>query len=112
MLFQLHDFINGKIQRTCQITNPKGNGVTNALYEFEPGEVYETNDPIFAAYISFNGVGDVREHALSTPDLREMLEAYRIPYETHRCGTCSGAKPKLYYNPFKILDERISNETA
>lgn len=105
MKFQLHDFIKGNIQRTCQITNPKGNGYTNAVYTFEPGTLYETNDPIFASYIKFEGVGDVREKSLSTPELKEQLELNHIPYESRKCSSCTGAKPHLYYNPFKVVEE-------
>ena len=105
MKFQLHDFIKGKITKNCHITNPNGKGYRNALYDFEPGEVYETADPILTAFIKQEGVGDVREKSLSTPDLKEQLEYYHIPYEVHKCGGCTNAKPHLYYNPFKIVEE-------
>lgn len=110
MKFTLHKFIRGNIERTCQISNPRGTGYTNAQYIFSPGEVYNTDDPVFMAYIAFKGVGDVRERSLSTPELRETLEAYNVPYESRTCASCQGAKPFLWYNPFRILTKEEEEE--
>lgn len=110
MKFTLHKFIRGDVQKTCLISAPNGAGYMNALYTFKPGEVYETNDPIFAAYISYNNMGDVREHSPYTPDLKDTLEAFGVPYESRKCGSCTGAKPQLWYNPFHVLTPEEEKE--
>lgn len=105
MFFRLAEFIKGNVRKTAQITHPSGKGYSNAVYEFAPKKVYETNDPIFAAYIRGERMGDVLEHVPSTPELKEQLESYHIPYQIKSCSTCTGAKPKIWYNPFVITDE-------
>ena len=40
-----------------------------------------------------------------TPELKATLAEYGVDYEIKKCGTCVNAKPKAYYNPFKLIEE-------
>lgn len=104
MKVRLHDFYQGGLQKLCICSHENGKGCTNVNYVFEPGTTYEFNDPILIQF--FKGtVGDIREHLVSTPALVEQLKYYQVPYEVRKCGTCASAKPHIWFNPFKIVEE-------
>lgn len=103
MKFTLVEFIEGAIDRFVMKSNGKG-GYTNARVTFMPGEIYETEDDVLAKYIK-GEIGDVRQKSVVTPDLMNDIKTHGIEYELHKCGTCASAKPKVFYNPFKIVEE-------
>lgn len=104
MLFKLHDFIEGGITRMIYKTGEHGRTITSRV-TFLPGETYEANDDKLIRLIK-GEIGDVRQKSLLTPQLKETLAQYGIPYETIKCGGCTGAKPHALYNPFKILEDK------
>lgn len=114
MKFKLLDFIKGDVTKDCLVSGEVQGHYRTSIYTFKPGQVYETNDPIFAAYISFDGIGDVRTRSPYSQELKETLERLHVPYESRRCSTCAGSKPSLYYNPFVIVNdnEDANDETA
>lgn len=103
MKFTLWDFIEGAIDRFVIKSNGKG-GYTNARVTFMPDEIYETEDDILAKYIK-GDIGDVRQKSIVTPELMEDIKSRGIEYELSKCGTCANAKPEVFYNPFKIVEE-------
>jgi len=107
MRFKLHDFFGGAIERLCIVSRKEG-GYTNAYYSFLPGKIYETDDPIFIDYIQ-GKIGDVLEKKASTPDLEAELAAAGVEVVPHKCSTCPTAKPQLWFNPFKILEDEDAN---
>lgn len=104
MKFMLHEFIEGGVTRMIFKTNPNGSGVINSRVTFLPGEVYEATDEKLIKLIK-GEIGDIRQKSLLTPNLKETLTSYNVPYTTIRCGTCVGSKPHALYNPFKILED-------
>lgn len=103
--FKLNDIFAGGIERLVFCTADGKPGVaTNKRYTFVPEVEYKVNDPIMAQYIR-GEIGDVREKMVLTPQLKSDLDAANIPYETVKCGTCAGAKPKAFFNPFVILED-------
>lgn len=104
MKFKLHDIFGGAIDRIVMCSGEKPGTETNKRMTFIPGQVYNINDPVAIAY--FKGeIGDVREKMVLTPALKAELNAAEIQYEVKKCGTCSNAKPKAFFNPFVILED-------
>lgn len=103
MIFALHDFIEGAIDRMVMVSRDKG-GYTSKRLTFLPNEQYSTVDPIFIKYVK-GEIGDVREKMLSTPALKAELTSRGIAYEVTKCGHCPSAKPKLVFNPFRVIEE-------
>lgn len=105
MKFVLQDFIGGAIDRMVMKSKPgKEGSYTSARITFLPEEVYETDDPLLIKYIK-GEVGDCRQKSMATASLIDDLKRRGISYEIKKCGTCSNAKPKAFYNPFKIIEE-------
>ena len=102
-VFALYDFIEGAIDRLVMKSTSDGK-TTSARITFLPHVEYDTSDPILIKYLK-GEIGDVRQKSVLTPDLKQDLEANGIEYEVKKCGTCPAAKPKAYYNPFKIVKE-------
>lgn len=98
----LHDFIKGAITRMVAKHDEKG-GVVHARIEFLPGEEYEVDDPLLIDYLT-GKKGDVRQKSQYSKELIDELKARAIPYDISKCGTCSNAKPRVLYNPFKIVE--------
>lgn len=104
MKVKLHDFFGGGIRKLCLKSLDGGKGYTNVSYLFEPGKIYEFDDPVLKQF--FKGeVGNVNETMVSTPELVSQLKYYGVSYTTKKCGTCSSAKPKVVFNPFVIVEE-------
>lgn len=103
MIFALHDFMAGAIDRMVMVSRD-GGGYTSKRLTFLPETQYETNDPVFIQYIK-GEIGDVREKMLSTPEIKAELESKGISYETSKCGHCPSARPKVIFNPFKVIEE-------
>lgn len=101
MVFKLHDFIKGAIVRMVAKHDDRGN-VVHARITFEPGEEYEVTDQLLIDYL-LGTKGDVRQKSVFSQDLIRDLKANNIPYEVSKCGTCSNAKPRVLYNPFKVV---------
>lgn len=105
MKFALHNFITGAIDRMVMKSRADGKeGYTMARITFLPGEIYEAQDEILIKYIK-GEIGDVNQKSLANPALIDDLKASGIPYEIKKCGSCSNASPKAFYNPFKIIEE-------
>lgn len=105
MKFALHDFIGGAIDRMVMKSKPGVEGAyTSARITFLPEEVYEATDPLLIKYIK-GEVGDCRQKSVATASLIDDLKSRGIEYEIKKCGTCSNAKPKAFYNPFKVIEE-------
>lgn len=106
MKFVLHDFIGGAIDRMVMKSKPGGKDgtYTSARITFMPEEVYETDDTLLIKYIK-GEVGDCRQKSVATANLIDDLKSRGIEYEIKKCGTCSNAKPKAFYNPFKIIED-------
>lgn len=102
-VFALRDFIGGAIDRLVIMSADSG-GYTTRHKTFYPDEEYEINDPVAIKYLK-GEIGDVRQKSILTPELKETLAEYNVPYEVKRCGSCANAKPKAYYNPFKMVEE-------
>ena len=102
-VFALHDFIEGAIDRLVMKSNSDGR-TTTARITFLPHVVYDTSDPVLIKYLK-GEIGDVRQKSLLSPSLKQELEANHIEYEIKKCGTCPSARPKAYYNPFKLVKE-------
>lgn len=79
-------------------------GYTSKRLTFLPDTKYETTDPVFIDYIK-GEIGDVREKMVATPELKAELAAAGIKYEITKCGSCPSAKPKVIFNPFKVIEE-------
>lgn len=79
-------------------------GYTSKRLTFLPETQYETVDPVFIKYIK-GEIGDVREKMVSTPELKAELKSLGIEYEVTKCGHCASAKPKVIFNPFKVIEE-------
>ncbi len=79
-------------------------GYTSKRLTFLPETKYETVDPVFIQYIK-GEIGDVREKMVATPDLKAELNSNGVEYEVTKCGTCPSAKPKVIFNPFKVIEE-------
>lgn len=108
MKFALQDFITGAIDRMVMKSRADGKeGYTNARITFLPGETYETHDELLIRYIK-GEVGDCRQKSIATTALIDDLKRNGIEYEVKKCGTCSNAKPKAFYNPFKIVEEQCN----
>lgn len=107
--FKLNDIFAGGIERLvfCSVEGKPG-VATNKRYTFVPGVEYKFSDPILTQYIK-GQIGDVREKMVLTPQLKSDLDARQIPYEVVKCGTCSNAKPKAFFNPFVILEDTDEN---
>lgn len=103
MIFALHDFMAGAIDRMVMVSRENG-GYTSKRLTFLPETQYSTIDPVFIQYIK-GEIGDVREKMLSTPELKAELNSRGIKYEVTKCGHCASAKPKVIFNPFKIIEE-------
>ena len=104
MIFALHDFMAGAITRMVMVSRDNKGGYTSKRLTFLPETQYETNDPVFIDYIKGN-IGDVTEKIISTPELKAELRAAGIKYEVTKCGHCASAKPKVIFNPFKVIEE-------
>ena len=104
MIFALHDFMAGAIDRMVMVSRDNHGNYTSKRLTFLPNTHYETVDPVFIDYIKGN-IGDVREKMLSTADLKAELDSRGIKYEITKCGSCPSAKPKVIFNPFKIIEE-------
>ncbi len=104
MIFALHDFMAGAIDRMVMVSRDNKGGYTSKRLTFLPDTNYETVDPIFIQYIK-GEIGDVREKMLSTADLKAELDSRGIKYEITKCGSCPSAKPKVIFNPFKVIEE-------
>ena len=102
MKFVLQDFLTGAIDRMVMKRGDRKTGYTTARITFLPDTVYTAEDDLLIKYIK-GEVGDCRQKSLATPDLMEELRSRGIKYEVKKCGTCSTAKPNVFYNPFKIL---------
>lgn len=105
MKFVLHSFISGAIDRMVMKSRADGKeGYTMARITFLPEEVYETQDEVLIKYIK-GEIGDVSQKSIADPSLIDDLKTHGVAYEIKKCGTCSNAKPKAFYNPFKIVEE-------
>lgn len=104
MIFALHDFMAGAISRMVMVSRDKKGGYTSKRLTFLPDTKYETVDPVFIQYIK-GEIGDVREKMVSTPELKAELAERGIKYEVTKCGSCPSAKPKVIFNPFKVIEE-------
>lgn len=104
MKFKLHEFYTGNMNKLVLKSNDNGRGYTNAFVTFEPGIEYETHDPILIKYIE-GEVGDPNENPVWTADFQQVLDYYKIPYHKNKCSSCPSAKPRISYNPFKIVEE-------
>lgn len=102
--FKLNDVMQGGIERIAMCSGTKPGTTTNKRLIFIPGKVYRATDPIFIQYIK-GEIGDVREKMVLTDSLKAELSAYKVAYEVKKCGTCTSAKPKAYFNPFVIVEE-------
>lgn len=104
MIFALHDFMAGAITRMVMVSRDNKGGYTSKRLTFLPETKYETVDPVFIQYIK-GEIGDVREKMVATPDLKAELNGNGVKYEVTKCGTCPSAKPKVIFNPFKVIEE-------
>lgn len=102
-VFALHEFIGGAIDRLVMKSSPSG-GYTTKRITFYPDETYEVKDETLIKYLK-GEIGDVRQKSVLTPELKATLAEYGVDYEIKKCGTCVNAKPKAYYNPFKLIEE-------
>lgn len=109
MKFKLLDLFGGAISRVCMCSGQNGKGYTCAHYVFEPGKIYETDDPTLMKYIK-GEIGDVMEQPILTDSLKEDLRLGGIKYTVKRCSTCTGSKPHAVFNPFEIIEEEDSRE--
>lgn len=103
MRFMLQPFIQGAVTKMIFKTGQNGDTVTSRV-TFLPDEVYEAEDEKLIRLIK-GEIGDIRIKSILTPELKENLRDYGVPYDTVKCGTCTGVKPNALYNPFKILEE-------
>lgn len=103
MKFKLQDFFEGAITRMIFKSSDNGSTV-NCRYTFLPGEIYEATDDKLIRLIK-GEIGDIRQKDFYTAEKKALLESYGIKYEVTRCGSCSGSRPYVLYNPFKILEE-------
>ena len=104
MKVRLHDFYHGAVNKIVICSLENGKGYTNKSYIFEPGVTYSFQDPILQQY--FRGeIGEVREHQVSTPELKEELRGYGVEFEVKKCNSCPTAKPQLWFNPFVIEED-------
>lgn len=103
MIFALHDFMAGAIDRMVMVSRPEG-GYTSKRLTFLPDTKYETTDPVFIDYIK-GKIGDVREKMVSTAELKAELDRAGVVYEVTKCGHCPSAKPKVVFNPFKVIED-------
>lgn len=104
MKVELHDFVTGAIRRRVPKKRDAG-GYTYVLYEFLPDVVYTIDDAMLQDY--FRGkVGDINERSIYNADLEAELKSAGVEYKIDRCKTCAHAKPRIVYNPFKILEDK------
>ena len=106
---KLNEMMGGAIQRVVPESDPsRPGGIVNKRVDFIPGEWVKVTDPISQQY--FKGeIQDCRERMVLTANLKSQLEAYGIPYEKKKCGTCANASTKAIFNPFvwkEIEDEK------
>lgn len=104
MKFRLNQVFEGAIERLVMCTGKVQNTESYKRMTFLPGKVYNLTDPIAIKYIK-GEIGDCREKMIATPALKSTLEAAGIHYDIKKCGTCSNAKPKAFFNPFEILED-------
>lgn len=104
MKFKLRSFFNGAIERVVMCTGSKPGTETNKRMTFLPDVTYSLTDPIACDYIRGN-IGDNREKMVATASVKELLEFNHVPYTIKKCGTCSNAHPKAFFNPFEILED-------
>ena len=104
MKFKLYDFIEGGVNLMVTKTAKSGKGLTNAYTFFEAGKVYNTSDPIVEKWVR-GEIPGAEMDAVANDQLRQVLAYYNVPYTSHKCGSCSTAKPHFKYNPFVIKEE-------
>lgn len=104
MKFSLYEFQEGALHLVVPKTSKDGKGQTSAYITFEPGQVYETSDPIVINWVKGITPG-ASQNPVATPHLKQALDYYQVSYDTNKCGTCSSAKPHYRYNPFKVVEE-------
>lgn len=104
MKFRLHPIFSGAIERIVMCTGKIPGTETNKRMTFLPDTVYSLNDPIAIRYIK-GEIGDVREKRVATESWKTSLDYYGIPYTIKKCGTCTASKPKVFFNPFEILED-------
>lgn len=104
MKFKLHSIFNGAIERIVMCSGKTPGTETNKRMTFLPDTIYSLTDPIAVKYIK-GELGDCREKMIATDALKEQLKYHNIPYTIKKCGTCTSAKPKAFFNPFEILED-------
>lgn len=104
MKFKLNDIFVGAIDRIVMCSGDKPGIETNKRMTFLPNTIYSLTDPVAVQYIK-GEIGDVREKMVLTADLKAQLESAGIEYEVKKCGTCTSAKPKAFFDPFVILED-------
>lgn len=102
--FKLNAMFQGGIERVVPVTGPKKGTQLNKRKVFLPNKIYRVNDPYVIQYVK-GEIHDCREKMVLTAALKEQLEAYNIEYTVKKCGTCTNAKPKAFFNPFEIVEE-------
>lgn len=104
MKFRLHPIFNGGIERIVMCSGKRPGTETNKRMTFLPDTIYSLNDPVAIQYIK-GEIGDVREKRVATDGWKAELDYRKIPYTIKKCGTCANAKPKVFFNPFEILED-------
>ena len=104
MKFKLHEIFNGAIERIVMCSGKNPGIETNKRMTFLPDTVYSLSDPVACDYIR-GKIGDCREKMVATDALKSQLDYYGIKYTIKKCGTCTSAKPKAFFNPFVILED-------
>lgn len=102
--FKLNDIMQGGIERVVPVTGAKAGTQANKRMTFIPNKVYRVNDPFVIQYVK-GEIHDCREKMVLTNELKSELSHYGIEYEVKKCGTCTNAKPKAFFNPFVIVEE-------
>lgn len=108
--FKLNDIFQGGIERQilCQSAERKGVNTYKRL-AFLPGKVYRLTDPVSIQTIK-GKIGDVMEKMVLTSELKAELEAHDVKYTLKKCGTCTNAKTKAFFNPFVIVEDDHADE--
>lgn len=95
----------GGIERVVRCTGARPGLETNKRMTFVPKKVYRLTDPLAIQYIK-GEIGDCRETMVLTAALKEDLALHNVEYTVKKCGTCTNAKVKAFFNPFVIVEEQ------
>lgn len=89
-----------KGKETVRLAFRVGDKVSNRLFVFYPGEVYEMkDDDLFRQ--SVNGYKVKKPYK---QDLEDRLKDAGIAYEVVRCKSCGGMVRKLEYNVLEVIE--------